>query len=198
MLSVIIATIDSERALVPTLAALVPGATSGLIREVIVADGGSRDDTAAVADVAGCKFSVLEGPLGRRLKTAAATARAPWLLFLRPGTILDAAWTGEARRFVEQSSPDARAAAFRRGASPSLPSPASGEGIGRGLREALSLLAAALGGRPRPEQGLLISRQFYDALGGHLDGAADPETDLIRRIGQRRIVMLSSKACYAR
>ena len=93
MLSVIIVTIDSERALVPTLAALVPGATSGLISEVIVADGGSRDDTAAVADAAGCNFRVFDGPLGRRLKTAAAAARAPWLLFLRPGTILDAAWT---------------------------------------------------------------------------------------------------------
>jgi len=187
MLSVIIATIDSERALVATLAALVPGATSGLVSEVIVADGGSRDDTAAVADAAGCDFRVLEGPLGRRLKTAAAAARAPWLLFLRPGVILNAAWTAEARRFVEQSSPDARAAVFRRGA-PAQPA----------LRDAFSLLAAALGARPRPQQGLLISRQFYDALGGHLDGAADPETDLIRRIGRRRIVVLSSRACYAR
>jgi len=194
MLSVIIATLDSERALLPTLAALVPGATSGLVSEVIVADGGSRDDTAAVADVAGCNFRVLEGPLGRRLKTAAAAARAPWLLFVRPGTILDAPWTGETRRFIEQRLPDARAAVFRRGAPPSLPSPASGGGIGRGLREALSRLTAALGARPRPEQGLVIAKQFYDALGGHYERAADPETELIRRIGRRRIVTLSTSA----
>ncbi|MEA2873185.1 MAG: hypothetical protein QOH67_3161, partial [Hyphomicrobiales bacterium] len=45
MFSVIVATYDSERALVPTLAALVPGATAGIVREVIVADGGSRDET---------------------------------------------------------------------------------------------------------------------------------------------------------
>ena len=56
MLSVIIATLDSERALVPTLAALVPGAMAGLVSEVLVADGGSRDETAVVADVAGCNF----------------------------------------------------------------------------------------------------------------------------------------------
>ena len=130
---------------------LFRGRHAGLISEVIVADGGSRDDTAAVADVAGCNFRVVEGPLGRRLKTAAAAARAPWLLFLRPGTILDAAWTGEARRFVEQPSPKYRAAVFRRGA-PAQPA----------LRDVFSLLAAALGARPRPEQGLLISRQFYD------------------------------------
>ena len=56
MLSVIIATRNSERPLVRTLAALVPGATSGLITEVLIADAGSRDGTPAVADIAGCKL----------------------------------------------------------------------------------------------------------------------------------------------
>ena len=88
MLSVIIATKDLERALVPTLGALVSGATAGVISEVMIADGGSGDDTAAVAEVAGCNFFVLDGTTARRLKTAAGKARARWLLFLRPGTLL--------------------------------------------------------------------------------------------------------------
>ncbi|HXW41182.1 MAG TPA: glycosyltransferase, partial [Xanthobacteraceae bacterium] len=71
MLSVIIATLDSERALVQTLAALVSGATAGLVSEVLVVDGGSHDDTAAVADIAGCNFTVVEGSLARRLKAGA-------------------------------------------------------------------------------------------------------------------------------
>ena len=186
MLSVIIATCDSERPLVPTLAALVPGATAGLISEVIIADAGSRDETAAVADVAGCSFLLLEGPLGRRLNAAAAAARAPWLLFLRPGIVLDAAWTGEARRFIEQPLPAQRAAVFRRGAAAR---PA--------MREAVSLLAAALWARPSPEQGLLIAKQFYQSLGGHREHADDPEIELIRRLGRRRIVMLSTGAFAA-
>jgi glycosyltransferase involved in cell wall biosynthesis len=53
MLSVVIATHNSERALLPTLAALVSGAAAGIVREVIVADAGSRDATAAIADGAG-------------------------------------------------------------------------------------------------------------------------------------------------
>jgi len=184
MLSVIIPTRDSERTLVATLAALVPAAMEGLIAEVVIADGGSHDDTAAVADVAGCKFRTLEGSLGRRLKTAAAAARAPWLLFLQPGTVLDAPWLGEARRFVEQPSGGLRAATFRRGA-PAQPA----------LRDALSLLAAAvLGGKPRPEQGLIIARRFYEELGGHAEAAADPQADLLRRIGARRIARLASIA----
>src|ERR1700733_3159717 len=156
MLSVIIATLDAESALVPTLAALVPGATAGIVSEVLVADGGSRGATAEVAEVAGCNFMVVDGALAHRLNVAAAKARARWLLFLRPGTILDAPWTGDARRFVDLMAQQDSAAVFRRGAP-----------MQSGLREALSLLATALGAQPRPEQGLLIAKEFSPALAGH-------------------------------
>jgi glycosyltransferase involved in cell wall biosynthesis len=184
MLSVIIATENSEHALVPTLAALVSGATAGLISEVLIADAGSRDDTAAVADVTGCHFMVLDGTTARRLNSAAERARGRWLLFLQPGTVLDEPWTGDARRFMELASRTAeRAAVFRRGAP-----------MQSSLRDALSLLATALGARPRPEQGLLLPKPFYTALGGHSEAAADPEADLIRRIGRRRLIRLPSIA----
>lgn len=186
VLSVIIPTLDSERALVPTLAALVSGATEGLIREVLLADGGSQDDTAVVADVAGCKLLKLDRPLGERLRTATAAARGPWLLFLRPGVLLDGAWIGETRRFIELTRDSERAAVFRRGSAE--PSP---------LREALTQVLVALGVKPLPEQGLLISRRFYDALGGHRADAVDPESDLIRRIGRKRIARLATPAVLA-
>ena len=185
MLSVIIATFESELALVPTLAALVPGAMEGVISEVLVIDGGSHDDTAKVADVAGCKFWVQEAPLAKRYKAAAAVARARWLFFLRPGTILDAAWTGEVIRFVGQSPPGVRAAIF---------------GVRRqpGLRQAVSRLAGALGTSSGPGQGLIISKSFYEQIGGHSETARDPEADLVRRVGRRRIMRFASIAATAR
>lgn len=187
MLSVIIATLDSERALVRTLAALVPGATAGLVSEVIVADGGSRDDTEAVADIAGCIFQPGAAPLARRLNAAAAAARAPWLLFLRPGMVPDPGWSGDIRHFAEHDTSAGRAAVFRPTASAQPP-----------LRAAAMLLKAALGARPRPEQGLVISQQLYDTLGGHAETAADAEADLLRRIGRRRIVVLGCGASLTR
>jgi hypothetical protein len=48
-------------------------------------------------------------------------------------------------------------------------------------------------GPPRPEQGLVISRALYDELGGHREGA-EPEADLLRRLGRRRIARLASGA----
>ena len=188
MLSVVIATKDSERTLLPTLAALVAGAAAGVVREVIIADPGSRDQTAQVADIAGCRIIVSSDPLAARLKAAAASARAPWLMFLRPGVVLDVTWTAEAARFIEQAEQlgraDARAAVFR-------PAPAGQRAV---FMEALALMRLSLGGRPRPEQGLMIARSLYDSLEGHRIGAPDPENDLIRRIGHRRIIMLRSTA----
>lgn len=182
MLSVIIPTRNSERPLVPTLAALVPGATAGLIAEVLIADGGSQDDTAAVADVAGCNFLSLQGTPADRLKAAATAARMSWLMFLRPGIVLDAPWTGEVARFVQHDQRQPRAAVFRR----SQENPE--------LREWLLRAGAIFGAPPRPEQGLLIARQLYDAVGGHSGHGGDPERDLLRRLGRRRIARLSTQA----
>lgn len=191
MLTVIIATHESERTLVPTLAALVPGATAGLIAEAVVADGGSRDATAEVADIAGCRFVVSDAPLGIRLKQAAASARTPWLLFLRAGCVPEPGWVEAVDRFMQSADRidgAARAAVFRPAGAADLLRP--------GLSEVLTLLRVAFGGGARPEQGLLIARRFYDAVGGHTD-RADTEAALLRAIGRRRIAMLSAAATNA-
>jgi hypothetical protein len=185
MLSVLIATEDSERALVPTLAALIPGATAGLIREVVVADAGSRDATAEVADVAGCRLLVANGSPGARLKAAAATARASWFLFLRPGAVLEITWVGAAARFMQdaEQSGHGHAAAFRH--APAILRPA-----------VVEILALLRGRKIVPEQGLLIAKDFYNRLGGHRD-TADSEADLLRRLGRRRLVLLASAVSRA-
>jgi glycosyltransferase involved in cell wall biosynthesis len=190
MLSVVIATHDSEHALLPTLAALVAGAAAGVVREVIVADAGSRDATSAIADGAGCRVLTSAQTRGARLKAAAATARASWLLFLAPGTVPDATWIEETRRFIEQADlrgcATTRAAAFRPGSATFRPA----------LLEAFALLWAALSARPDTSQGLLIARSLYDALGGHRD-VPEPERDLARRLGRRRVMLLRSGAMAA-
>ena len=171
MFSIIIATHDSERALVPTLAALVPGATAGIVREVIVADGGSRDKTEEVADIAGCRFLVSTVPVGARLKAAADEARGDWLMFLRAGAVPDATWIDEAIAFVEKTGADARAAVF-----------ATEAGLAATLRRAFFL--------PTARQGLILRKSFYGELGGHPPDSTIPEKSLLRRIGRRRLKTL--------
>jgi glycosyltransferase involved in cell wall biosynthesis len=188
VITVIIPTRDSEGALVPTLSALVSASASGLVREVILADGGSRDETEKVADVAGCHF--LKGPHdpGARLRTAAHQARGSWLLFLDPAAILPEGWMREVRAFVDTMErsglAERRAATFRLGYE--------GFGMKPRLAEAAAAARLVVIGRPRPEQGLLIARRFYDQLGGHKNGKKAQER-LFARIGRRRLVTLRAR-----
>ena len=184
MLDVIVATHESETSLVPTLAALVPGATAGLVGEVVIADAGSRDATAEVAEIAGCRFVVSSEPLGARLKAAAASTRSPWLMFLRAGVVPDPDWVGAAERFIDM-------ARFPAGSQAAVFRP---PGVGALLRltEVFKLIHAALGGA-RPEQGLLIARPLYESIGGHPAGA-DAEKAVLRRIGRQRLATLASAA----
>jgi len=191
MLSAIIATQDSERALVPTLAALVPGATTGLLAEVIVADAGSSDATKEVADIAGCRFMTSSEPLGARLKAAAATTHTPWLMFMRAGCVPELGWVTAADRFMEAADrlDDGRAAVFR--------PPGVADLLRPGLAELFALLRIAFGGRPKPEQGLLIARRHYDRIGGHPPGAG-AEAAVLRRIGRRQLIMLAASTHFGR
>ena len=66
-----------------------------------------------------------------------------------------------------------------------------------GFAELLSLLRVAFGGGPRPEQGLLIAKRFYEDIGGHQEGA-DAEIALLRRLGCRRVAMLTPSATQPR
>jgi len=189
MLSVIIATHDSERPLVPTLASLVPGVTAGLLGEVVVADAGSRDATAEVADIAGCRFVASGEALGVRLKTAAASTRAPWLMFLRAGTVLEPRWVGVVNSFIEKADlmdGAARAAVFRPHTASDVMRP--------GLAEAWAALRASFAA-PRPEHGLLVARGLYNEVGGHAP-LQDADAALLRRIGRRRLARLGAQAGF--
>ena len=183
MLSAVIATHDSQRALVPTLACLVPGVTAGILRDVIVADGGSSDQTAEVADIAGCRLIVVPGSLGARFKAAAHATRGQWVLFLRAGVVLEGSWVAEAVRFIgdSEASQNARAAILR----PAAP----GGSMRPAWSEIFALLRLALGRGTASEQALLIAKSFYRQIGGH-SNEDEPETELLRRLGSRRTLVL--------
>lgn len=193
MISVVIPTLNDERRLVPTLASLVSGAADGLIVEAIVADGGSTDDTEGVADVAGCRFLAGPADRGERLAKAAASAKAPWFLFMTAGVVLDEGWIREVRGFLDKATrraeTDRRAAAFAPGTD--------GYALSDRIGVAAARAAFLLGLGPRPHQGLLISSTQYRALGGHRPGP-DSERLFARRLGRGRMVILRSQATSIR
>lgn len=188
-----IPTLDSEREVVPSLSALVSGAAAGIVRDVVLADGGSSDETEAVADAAGCIFVKSDADPGVRLRDGAkAATRGEWLLFLDPGGMLEEGWTREVRKFLDTvgraGHADKRAATFRLAYE--------GFGVRPRLAEAAASARLMLTGRPRAEQGLLISKLLYQKLGGHQKGA-NAHKRLIAKLGRMRIVKLRSRVLLA-
>ncbi len=189
MISVVIPTLDAEAGLTATLSALIPATVQGLVREVIIVDGGSKDGTAEIADFAGADFFRAERGRGSQLAAGAERARSDWLLFLHADTVLQPGWAQEASGFMErvasgQRPPAAAAFSFALddlGAKPRL-------------LEAVVALRCALLRLPYGDQGLLIPKQLYASLGGFRSLPVMEDVDLVRRLGRRRLVMLRSKA----
>ncbi len=90
MISVIIPTLNEERALPATLAAIL---AQSVDLEVIVVDGGSVDRTLQIVEEISARdprFQLLRTARGRALqmKAGADVARGDWLLFLHADTLL--------------------------------------------------------------------------------------------------------------
>ena len=190
MISVVIPTLNAQPTLARCFESLIGATVRGLVREVIVADGGSGDNTLAIADAAGARIANAGRSRASQLAAGAAAGRHDWLLFLHPETALDAAWEMEAENFIGRSTPERpQAAAFRFGLD-------EFDAAAR-RREAYAALRCWLLRRPRGEQGLLISKRFYRQLGGYREHARE-DLDLVRRIGPRRLVMLRARAVNKR
>jgi hypothetical protein len=185
MITIVIPTLDSERMLVPTLSALVQGATEGLVREVLLADGGSGDGTRTIAEAAGCEMVHGLADEGSRLAAAAETARSEWLMFVDPGAVLDDSWTREVGLFVSGNDASAeRVATFRLAID--------AEGAAHRIRERIAAGRLAILGRPRPEEGLLITKRYYQSLGGFFPGR-EARNDLLGRIARDRFTVLRAR-----
>ncbi|MGH6803840.1 MAG: TIGR04283 family arsenosugar biosynthesis glycosyltransferase [Methyloceanibacter sp.] len=189
MISVIIPTLNAERTLAPTLAALVPAVVEGIVQEAIVVDGGSTDETRAIAEAAGTQL--IEAPRGRgsQLEAGASQARGDWLLFLHADTVLEPGWAEEAQSFmerVESGRRDLAAASFRFALDD--------DGLMPRFVEWLVDLRCQLLALPYGDQGLLISRNLYNRLGGFRPLPLMEDVDLVRRLKRRELVMLKSRA----
>jgi hypothetical protein len=186
MLSVIIPTTGVEQTAVATLSALVPGAAAGVVTEVLLVDR-SPDSSVIerVADVAGCHFMTFEGSHAAALAAGAAKARAPWLMFLPAGAVLDAGWIDETMQFVQSvtASGRPRAGIFRYARSPY-----AAISLRDRLRSVVRVLAGPLG-----DQGLLIARDHYRQVGGYKPEHKRAEALLLRQLGRSSRTLLRSR-----
>jgi rSAM/selenodomain-associated transferase 2 len=189
MISVVIPSFNAEATLGQTLAALVPAVVDGVVQEAIIVDGGSTDETAAIAEAAGTRLIRSQRGRGTQLQAGAAAARGDWLLFLHADTVLEPGWAEEAESFMERVATGRRApaaAAFRFALDD--------QGLMPRLLEWLVGLRCLLFALPYGDQGLLIPRDLYRASGGFRPLPLMEDVDLVRRLKRSQRVMLHSRA----
>lgn len=172
-LSIVIPTLNAADALPLCLNALGEGLESGIIREVIFSDGGSKDETLEIAEMAGAVVVSGTPSRGGQLRRGVEAARGEWLFVLHADCVLPSGWSSA----VAAQMQDGRPAAFRlrfdaNGLAPQL---VAGWAT---LRSRLFRLAYG-------DQGLLISRQEYEAIGGYPDIPLMEDVALSRRLGRR-------------
>jgi len=178
LLSVVVPTLNAAAGLARTLAALTAA------DEVVVADGGSADGTAVLARALGAR--VVAAPRGRGVQLAAGVAAAAgdWLLLLHADTVLAPGWAAAARAAMADF-PE-RAGYFRFAL-------ASDDRRARRLERLVALRCRYLA-LPYGDQGLLLSRTLLNEVGGVRPLPLMEDVDLVRRIGQRRLLALDVAA----
>ena len=183
MLSIVIPALDAGDTLGATLAALDEAAFE---TEAIVADGGSRDATRAVAEGAGGRLIAAPRGRGTQLAAGAAAAAGAWLLFLHADTVPAAGWAAAVEAFMADPANARRAAFFRFALDDAAPAARRLERLVGWRRRVLGL--------PYGDQGLLMSRALYDEVEGFRPWPLMEDVDMVRRIGRRRLIALDAAA----
>lgn len=154
-ISVVIPTLNAEAGLPDCLMSLGEGLQAGLIRELIVSDGGSEDDTHKIAEAAGAVLIEGSPSRGCQLKRGAQVAQGAWFLFLHADTTLAPGWSDVVLDHLEQDKAGYFKLHF------------IGGGVPGRIVAGWANLRSRLLGMPFGDQGLLIPCDLYDSVGGY-------------------------------
>lgn len=187
MISVVIPTLNAAQDLPDCLSALMPALIEGLVKEAIISDGGSSDETLVIAEAAGAR--IITGAKGRggQLARGAGAARGRWLLFLHADTQLSSGWEREAAPFLKDET---RAGVFTL--------KFASRRLAARVVEAGAMLRTRLFAAPYGDQGLLVSRPLYDSVGGISEKPLFEDVDFIDRLiakhGRRALHVFRAEA----
>lgn len=169
-ISVIIPTLNSEHDLPGCLGGLMEGVEAGLIRELIVSDGGSDDATGAIAQAWGAEVFHGVASRGGQLKRGCAQAAGDWLLVLHSDTVLQKGWAAQVQAHL--AYPD-RAAYFRLSFDR--------KGFAARTVAGWANLRSRFG-LPYGDQALLIATPLYTQVGGYPDQPLMEDVSIARAL----------------
>ncbi|WP_157138989.1 glycosyltransferase [Asticcacaulis biprosthecium] len=177
MISVVMPTLNAEDHLVRTLSSLVPGVVEGLIREVVIVDGGSDDSTLEIADSTGCKVIRTDAARGLQLWQGCRAAKGDWILIMHSDSQLGDGWMDQVQNHIN-AHPTQAGYFHLKFDDPSW--------VASLWAELLTIRSRWLA-MPSGDHGLLLSRALYDCVGGYKDQAAFEDVALAMALGRARL-----------
>ncbi len=169
VVSVVIPTLNEQEFVADAIRSVRSGITTGAQVEIVVADGGSTDNTLRAAATAD---RVIKADAGRsnQMNAGAAVARGSVLVFLHADSRLPREWLQATNDALEQSYP---AGAFRLTFGPSAPL-------------LLQLSAAATRIRSPAlcfgDRALFVLRERFEAIGGFPSVRVFEDLEIVRRL----------------
>ena len=155
-ISVIIPTLNAAQGLPACLGALGEGLEAGLIRELILTDGGSRDETRLIGEVAGALWCTGAAGRGGQIARGVAAAKGAWLLVIHADTVLEAGWS---RAVLAHLTAAPNKAGYGQLAF-------AARGFAPRFVAGWANLRSRLFGLPYGDQGLLVSAELLTEKGG--------------------------------
>ncbi|MEO1459349.1 MAG: TIGR04283 family arsenosugar biosynthesis glycosyltransferase [Pseudomonadota bacterium] len=183
-LSVIVPTLDAAARIGPCLGALGEGLMAGLVRELVIADGGSSDAIAEVTEAVGGRLITAPRGRGPQLAAGCQAAAGRWLLVVHADTRLPPGWAETVARHIAEHPDKAGYFGLRFDAT----------GFAAGWVAGWANLRSALFALPYGDQALLVPADLYRAVGGYPEIAIMEDVALVRRIGRRRLRRLAGYA----
>ena len=179
MLAIVVPTLNVEDHLDALLAQVSPHA-----ERVVISDGGSTDGTLQIAIRNGAVIAMGTPGRGQQLRRGATWAvEADWLLFLHADAQLSENWYAAVQSHIQHHPNKAGYFSLK----------FQSRAFAARSAEFFVRLRCRFWHLPYGDQGLLISKELYDAVGGYAEMALFEDVDLIQRLGPSRIRRMDAK-----
>ena len=171
-ISVVIPTLNAAETLPMCLGSLGEGLEAGIIRELVISDGGSEDATREIAEAAGA--TLVEGRPGRggQVARGIVASEGVWLLVLHADTVLARGWASAAQTHMTRGKAKAGHFMLRFDAI----------GLAARFVSGWANLRAKVFGLPYGDQALLVSAALLAEVGGYPDLPLMEDVALARQL----------------
>ena len=156
----------------------------GIFFEIIVIDGHSSDDSCKIAKRYTRQVYTAEPGRGYQLSMGALKSKGEWLFFLHSDSLLDEECLLRINEFISSPKHKYKAAVFKL--------KINNRHIFARIIENLANIRTKIFSLPYGDQGLLISKEYYQKIGGYKKVKIMEDLDIIKKIGGKNLIILDA------